>query len=205
MRKKEFLNSVYVSRTPLETKSLYDEWSTTYEETVNGHGYATPERCAVALSDFVEDKAVPILDFGCGTGISGMALTEYGFSTIDGCDISKEMLDLADEKQIYRKLWQIDPGSEINLPTGRYAHIAAIGVIGIGAAPIDVFDGLFGALPNGGSLTFSLNDHTLSDPEYEARVSEYTDTGAATVEFKEYGEHLPGLDMKSVVYILVKN
>ena len=206
MPKSDFFQTVYgSSRTPLETRDLYNEWSETYDESVNGHGYATPRRCAAALASLFGDKSMPVLDFGCGTGISGMAMAESGFTTIDGCDLSEAMLERASERKIYRNIWRVDPNSEFNLPFGQYRHIAAVGVISVGAAPIEILDDLIGALPSEGSLTFSFNDHTLKDPTFEARVAEYTDTGAARVEFKEYGEHLPGLNMNSVVYVLVKN
>ena len=207
MQKKDFFQTVYgeLSRTPLETKELYDEWSSTYDDSVNGLGYATPERCAAALAELAADRSEPVLDFGCGTGISGMALRKSGFTTIDGCDLSKAMLEKAGERQIYRNLWQNGLNSDFRLPFGPYRHITAVGVISVGAAPIEAIDDLFEALPAGGSLAFSFNDRTLNDPTYEARVAEYTDTGAATVQFKEYGEHLPGLNMNSVVYVLVKN
>ena len=41
--------------------------------------------------------------------------------------------------------------------------ITAIGVIGHGAAPPETIDHLMHALPKGGLLGFSLNDHTLND------------------------------------------
>ena len=205
MQNKDFFQSIYNTHTPGKTKEIYDEWSATYDKSVIEHGYATPERCAAALAEIVDEKSEPILDFGCGTGISGMAFRDSGFTAIDGCDLSNEMLAKAEERRVYRNLWQNELGTELQLPYGKYSHIAAVGVISVGAAPINVFEDLFEALPTGGSLTFSFNDHTLKDPTYIARVAEYTDTGAATVEFKEYGEHLPGLNMNSVVYVLAKN
>jgi hypothetical protein len=63
---------------------------------------------------------------------------------------------------------------------------------------------LMHALDSDGRLVFSFNDHTLQDPIHEARISEWTDCGAARLLFRERGDHLPGLDMKSNVYILEK-
>ena len=55
------------------------------------------------------------------------------------------------------------------------------------------------------ALAFSYNDHALADPKHEAAVAEWTDCGAAALIFKEYGDHLPGIDLKSNVYILEKS
>ena len=185
-------------------KKLYDEWSESYDDEIGGQGYATPRRCAAALADAVEDLDAPILDFGCGTGMSGQALAASGFAVIDGCDISEKMLEVARGKGIYRRIWCASASDPISFQPGSYRNIAAIGVISVGAAPIGILDNLFAALPGGGAIVFSFNEHTLQDPAYEYRVYEYVDTAAAHLLFREHGDHLPGIGMQSTVYVLQK-
>ncbi|MEW9920760.1 class I SAM-dependent methyltransferase [Marimonas sp. MJW-29] len=197
-----FLDKVYAARNEAETRAIYDAWAASYEKEVAENGYVTPERCARALAGVTKDMSAPILDFGCGTGLSGLALKLSGFTTIDGVDLSTEMLAEAEKKGVYRKTWQI--AGDTALPKGAYPSIAAIGVIGSGAAPISALDTLMKSLGKGGRLVFSFNDHTLEDPIHEARISEWTDCGAARLLFRERGDHLPGLNMKSNVYILEK-
>ncbi|GAA6175475.1 class I SAM-dependent DNA methyltransferase [Sulfitobacter pacificus] len=197
-----FLNKVYAASGETETREIYDAWAKTYETEVGEHGYATPGRCAAALAGMTPDLTAPLLDFGCGTGLSGLALKLAGFETIDGVDISKEMLAQATQKGVYRSTRQVTADTVI--ATGSYANIAAIGVIGTGAAPISVLDMLMKALPRDGRLVFSFNDHTLQDPVHEARINEWTDCGAARLLFRERGAHLPGINMQSNVYILEK-
>ena len=201
MSDKKFLHQVYDVATPEATRSLYDDWSATYEAEVSENGYGTPGRIAEALTRHVPDKTAPILYFGCGTGLSGVALRLSGFQTIDGADLSAEMLQGARNKGVYRKLWQVEAGD--GLPEG-YTIITAIGVIGAGAAPAGVFDLIMAALPSGGLFALSFNDHALADPQFEGKLRSYTDTGKARLLFQEYGTHLPGIDLKSNVYILEK-
>ena len=78
-------------------------------------------------------------------------------------------------------------------------------MIGAGAAPIAGFDQLMEGLGSGGLLVFSFNDHALEDPVNEARVHEWTDSGAAALMFREHGDHIPGIDLKSNVYVIEKN
>ena len=59
--------------------------------------------------DIVTDQSEFILDYGCGTGLSGYALQAVGFENIDGLDISQEMVRLAEKKLIYRSLKVFDP------------------------------------------------------------------------------------------------
>lgn len=197
-----FLDKAYQARDAASTRALYDDWAASYEAEVAENGYATPGRCAEALKQHVDDLAAPVLDFGCGTGLSGLALKLAGFVTVDGVDLSAEMLDGARAKGVYRHLDQIEAGSA--LPRDDYTAISAIGVIGAGAAPIDVLHILMRALPKGGKLVFSFNDHALENPANESGIAEWTDCGAARLLFKEHGDHLPGINLKSTVYILEK-
>ena len=197
-----FLDRVYAARGEDQTRDIYDKWAASYEAEVKENGYATPGRCARALKKVVPDLTAPLLDFGCGTGLSGLALRLAGFTTIDGVDLSAEMLGQAAAKGVYRETRQVT--GNVVLEKGRYPAIAAIGVIGSGAAPISVLDTLMKALGAGGRLVFSFNDHTLEDPVYEGRINEWTDCSAARLIFRERGDHLPGIGMKSNVYILEK-
>ncbi len=199
-----FLDKAYQARDAASTRKLYDEWASSYEAEVAQNGYATPGRCAKALAGLVTDQAEPVLDFGCGTGLSGLALRLAGFTTIDGLDLSEDMLKQARGKQIYRTLSMIEAGSALPHTSGDYTAIAAIGVIGAGAAPISVFDTLMDGLAPGGLLVFSFNDHALENPENAAKVTEYVTGGRAKLLFEEHGPHLPGIGLGSNVYVMAK-
>ena len=200
-----FLDKAYGARDAASTRKLYDDWAASYEAELGGNGYATPGRCAAALAQFSKDQSGPVLDFGCGTGLSGLALTLAGFTVIDGVDLSADMIAQAADKGCYRTTQQIEAGAPFGHAPGDYAAIAAIGVIGAGAAPIAVFDQLMKGLGRKGLLVFSFNDHALEDPANEARVNEWLDCGAATLLFKKHGPHIPGIDLMANVYVIEKN
>ena len=199
-----FLSRAYGARDAASTRQLYDDWAASYEAEVAENGYATPGRCADALLRHCDDPDAPILDFGCGTGLSGLALKLAGFTSIDGLDLSADMLKQAQDKGLYRALSVIEADTPLAHTPGTYAAIAAIGVIGAGAAPISVFDTLMDGLAAHGRLVLSFNDHALDDPQNEARLRHYTDAGQARLLFQEYGPHLPGIGIKSNVYVLEK-
>ena len=200
----KFLDKVYQARDGESTRELYDPWSESYEAEVAENGYVTPRRCAEALAEYTSDMSAPILDFGCGTGLSGEALAAVGFITIDGVDLSAEMLAQAEKKKLYRSLSQIEADAQLSIAPGDYDAIAAIGVIGAGAAPISVLHELMTALPRGGKLVLSFNDHALADPANEAGLNEWLDCGAARLLFREHGEHLTEIDLKACVYVIEK-
>lgn len=202
---KNYLDKAYGLETQADTDAFYGDWAASYDTEIAENGYATPARTAAALWRFRPQAQTPVLDYGCGTGLSGLALRGAGFERIDGTDPSPEMLAGARAKNAYRHLTPLDVTNPAPITAGHYAIIAAIGVIGVGAAPLTTFDLLMHALPAGGVLGFSFNDHALADPSYEAKVSEWVDTGHARLLFREYGDHLPGVGLKSNVYVIERS
>ncbi|MEM7268387.1 MAG: methyltransferase domain-containing protein [Pseudomonadota bacterium] len=201
----KMLHKAYAHKQGDEAVALYDKWADDYDAEVLGHGYASPLRCAEALAELADDLSAPLLDIGCGTGISGMALKGAGFSVIDGVDPSPEMLEQAKPKGVYRSLLTIDPLAPLEMPDGAYANAAAIGVLSPGLAPPESFDQIMAFLPKGGRLVFSLNDHAVEDGAHLGRLREITDAGLCAIDFKDYGDHMPGNEgMKSWVYVLRK-
>ncbi len=198
-RDDDILSQVYKIKSADEAKEVYARWAKTYDHDVEANGYATPGRLAAALREHMEPG--PILDYGCGTGISGVALAEAGFATIDGTDISPEMLAAASDRGVYRKTWISEPGA-LGVEPGDYDAIAAVGVISTGAAPASTMDLLLEKLEPGGILAFSLNDHALNDPSFNERIDANTAKGRAAIIFREHGIHMPGVDLGSDVVLL---
>lgn len=198
------VKDAYGHKSGAEAVAFYDEWAGSYDDELGDLGYVTPTRCAEALISVGADPAAPVLDIGCGTGVSGAALAAAGFTVIDGIDPSAEMLAGATAKNIYRDLTEIDPEAPLAAPDGTYVNAVAAGVLSPGLAPPEALDQILEFLPRGGRLVFSLNDHAIADGAHLGRLNELIDGGWALLEFKEYGAHIPGNDMKSYVYVLKK-
>ena len=198
------VKDAYGHKSGAEAVEFYDDWADSYDEELSSLGYVTPKRCAEALIKVGADPSQPILDIGCGTGVSGAALKAAGFAVIDGVDPSPEMLAKAGPKGVYRSLEEIDPEAPLTAPAGAYANAMAAGVLSPGLAPPEALDQILELLPRGGRLAFSLNDHAIADGAHVGRLNDLIDGGWAFLEFKEYGEHIPGNDMKSYVYVLQK-
>ncbi len=203
MTDKTLKQALWVPRPVEETLQIYADWANTYDKDVLEAGYATPHRIAQALAQFAGPDAL-VLDFGCGTGLSGMALQNQGLVHVDGMDISAEMLDIAYSRQIYRDLWQATPGEMTNVEKGIYSAIVATGVISLGAAPPETLSLCLSCLDPGGLMALSFNDPTIEDGSYDAALTAVIDAGIAKVVFREHGPHLPGKDMGSDVIVLEK-
>ncbi len=198
---KTLIDMAFSSRDATGPGSRYDEWSASWDGNPICAESAIPERCARALAAYAPDKSLPLLDFGCRTGLAGLAFAQAGFTKIDGIDASGEMIATSEARNVYRTLKLVETETTIE---GHYPLIGAVGVIGPGAAPPSTLDLLLHAAPSGGLLVFSFNDDALADPQSNGRLNEWLDCGAARLLFAERGPHLPENDIQSTVYVVDK-
>lgn len=197
---KKFLKDVYSATDGSNVAEFYDRWADSYDAELQENSYATPRRLAEALVAAETPLDARILDFGCGTGLSGQAFVAHGYTLIDGTDLSAEMLAQAEAKQIYGRLWVTDPEAPLPGTPGVYDVIAAVGVVSPGAAPAALLAQLAGELEAGGRLAFSFNDHAMADGSYLDALRDLPDQGLEKL-YESYGEHLPGIGLNSTVYV----
>lgn len=88
---------------------LFDGYAKNFEkDLVDNLEYRGPTELAqIIMSNCPDRQLGSILDMGCGTGLFGVALNEFGGS-IEGIDVSKNMLTEADNKNIYDRLTRSD-------------------------------------------------------------------------------------------------
>jgi len=197
-----YLKQAYRLDSQQATKALYRDWAESYNDTMSSHDYQAPTRCAEALLRHLGDKTAPIFDIGCGTGISGQALANAGFTVIDGSDISDEMVAEARRLEgVYRALCVVSLENPFSFDAG-YAAITAMGVIAEKHAPPEAISQLLNKLSAGGLLVFSLNNHTLENPAYMAACNAVADAGEAEILEQEMGPHIVKLGMSSRIMVL---
>lgn len=200
----QFIDRVYSASGDAAMQALYDDWADQYDRDVLDRNYVTPKRVADALSQFHTETTSKILDFGCGSGLSGTALIDVGFTEIDGADISEGMLDVARRKGVYKQLWLLSPNKPLPFKRGDYQIVAAAGAISVGAAPGAVFDQLVDILPPSGLLVFSLNDKSRAMEEYAGPLRSSLEDGKVRKLFEEHGPHIDhgGEKTGSTIYVL---
>ena len=201
---RDFFDEVYDVKSVDEQFCLYSDWATTYDRDVIANGYMTPDRCAEALRKVLTNKDTPILDVGCGTGYSGLALKKAGFANLVGTDINPDMAAIAVRRNVYSNVLPSTIDEPIPPDTGQFEVISAIEVIGSGAAPLSLLETIIVALPKGGYALLSFNEHTLADLQYEARVERYLSSRECELIHRDYGDHMLKLKLRSMVYILQK-
>ena len=199
-------DAAYSLETGEQTRNHYASWAKTYDQEVNEqNAYAQPARVAEMLKRFMPASDFRILDAGCGSGLSGVALSEAGYTTIDGCDFSPEMLAEARQKDTYRKLFAAD--LNVGLPgvsQGDYHAITCVGVFSFGHVQPDACDEFLRILPRGGYLIIALNDPFWQRGDLAEKLAQLESADKIIFQAKEYGAHLPGHDVKGWVIALEK-
>ncbi len=199
------LGTAYNLETGDETLAHYKRWAATYDQEVGvDNGYAQPARCAAAL-DGVADRSGSVLDVGCGTGLSGIALRDVGFADLDGCDFSPPMLERAAETGVYRRLFEADLNAGLGIEDGTYDHAVAVGVFSFAHIRPDALRSVIRAVRPGGAVVVGLNDHFWDVGTFPAELAAIEADGLASVVSREHGEHLPGADIMGWVVVLVRS
>lgn len=125
------LEAAYALQTPEDSLKLYGRWAKSYERSfAQGMDYRLPEHVAQAFVEF--GASGPALDIGAGTGLVGAALAARGFASIDGMDISPQMLEEASKKGVYRKLFEGDMTGRLPVADGAYQAIVSSGTFTTG-------------------------------------------------------------------------
>lgn len=203
-----YLEKIYTVTDQDGQREAYDDWADSYDDDLDANAYKTPARIAAALKHCLPacEKPPRILDWACGTGLSGAALHAAGFHHIDGCDISRGMLEKARAKNIYDTLFETPLGTPDPALFNGYDAVAAVGAVSVGAAPAACLPAIVEGLDPGARLAVSFNALTLKNPDYMQALARVLDQDRVTEEFSEDGPHLAAEHVSmSRVMVLAKH
>lgn len=169
------LGDAYGAQTSAELAAVYDRWSDSYDEYMDGVGYRHPAICVALLARHVPPGNVRVLDAGVGTGIVGELLAIVGYAAIDGIDISQGMLDKAAEKGLYADLRVADMTQPLDLISDHYGAVISSGVFTTGHVGSEGVGQLLAVCETGGHLVITVKVGVWQDdiqPFLHALVSD---------------------------------
>lgn len=179
--KKLGLDDAYAVRTPDDNRALYRDWADTYDsEFVAARGYVYAEEVARHFVGALPEAAQPLLDVGCGTGLVGVSLDAAGFGTIDGIDISPEMLDQAGTKGVYRRLSEMDVTEPLPIESGTYAGVTSAGTFTHGHLGPEPIRELVRITAPGAPLAIGINAEHFEAEGFGRFLDELVEVGAVT-------------------------
>lgn len=158
---KSALEQVYAAGSVEELAAAYAEWSSDYDRETAALGYCLPFVIAGWVARYVPIGNGPLLDAGCGTGLSGPYLRALGYPAIEGLDFSDEMLALARQRNAYLVLKQAELGKRLPWPDAHFAAFLSTGVFTAGHAPASGLDELVRITRPGGHAIFTVRDSLL--------------------------------------------
>lgn len=169
-----------LSRNSDDVARYYDEWADGYDEALARWRYEAPEQVAARMRAALAPDAV-ILDAGCGTGLSGKALAAAGFEAIDGMDVSRRSLAIADELGVYRSLEHVDM-QRLPLPCGDdvYDGLACVGVLTYVPNSADILREFCRVLKPGGFMVLTQRSDLLAERDFAATLEDLQAAGLLT-------------------------
>ncbi len=151
------LKGLFQVETDEANRAYYDDWADHYDQDLTELSYPAPIQAASMLAKLVDWRDQPVLDAGCGTGLSGQALAQQGFKIMDGIDYSRGMLDQAAGKKLYRHLEQADLSQPLTLAHAPYAAIVTVGTLTYDFLGVELVEHLLPALQPGGIFVLCTN------------------------------------------------
>ncbi len=184
---------------PQYIEALFDDYAERFDEQlVENLAYVVPQVLSEKLLDQLATPSTSnVLDLGCGTGLVGVYLGER-VKTLDGVDLSQNMLDQTARRGCYVSLTRDDVRSFLSQTSRTWHAIIAADVFIYCGDIEDIVTMCHQRLEPSGVLAFSVEscegDHFLADPttgRYQ-HAQPYLERilGAHFVEIKLYDQVL---------------
>ncbi len=200
-----FLQQAYGLKDLEAAMSFYDQWAEQYDDQMEQKlGYVAPRLMAESLAAYVSDKSTPVLDVGCGTGLTSQYLSDLGFQLFDGIDITPRMLERARERGIYRSLIEADVTQPLDLESSSYEAIISSGTFTLGHVGCEAIPELVRVLKSGGYLGCTIHENLWTDAGFEQTFREFQDRETLRAVAKTPGEFFKGLGETALYCVFQK-
>jgi predicted TPR repeat methyltransferase len=174
---------IYKLKTTKEIMKYYDDWSkeNKYDKDMEDWNYTGPKETVAVLKKYALNKDIKILDAGCGTGLVGIELKKYGFSNIDGVDLSRKLLNLV-PKEYYNELKQADLNKPLKTENNIYDVVMCVGTFTFGHVKAPALDEFIRIVKNKGLICFTINEGIYEEYGFDKKIRELTDNNSWNVK-----------------------
>ncbi len=206
------LAEAYSVESPDDNRALYAKWAETYEsEFTVPRRYIYPRTAAELFCEGYTGSG-PVLDAGCGTGLTGEQLRELGIAVVDGFDISAEMLaqaqakTVADGSPVYRATVEVDLTGPIDVAGDTYAGIISTGTFTHGHVGPDSIAELLRIARPGAFCVMGVNASIFESNGFKDRFELHAADGlidGLEVQYRQVYEGADGSDLNHMAQIAV--
>ncbi len=199
------LERAYAVQSSDDVQRLYQDWAGTYDQHLEvGLGYHAPELLSSILSGVVDDFESKVLDVGCGTGLVGSSLSTRGYINLDGLDFSSDMLEVAREKRVYKKLIHADLNKKLEFDDETYDAIICCGTFTRGHVGPEVAIELLRILKQGAPLACTINSSIWTEKKFDQWLEVSVRDGLVVLEEKLRENYFSKSDEKGFFCLLRK-
>ncbi|KAK5164011.1 uncharacterized protein LTR77_010102 [Saxophila tyrrhenica] len=190
-------------------RDLYDEWASAYDQDLQheSHGYVGPQEAARAVAKHGVKDGLAVLDAGCGTGLSGVAVKEVVGAdvVVDGVDLSTGMLEVARKKNVYRKLEAADLSKPLGIEDGAYGAVVCVGTLTEGhVGPVPALREFARVTASGGVIVATIKESVWKNEGHDMEVQRLEREGAVRVQSTALAPYRAAQDVKAVLLTMVK-
>lgn len=181
-----------IPRESSQVAEYYDHWATGYNESLAQWNYDAPQQVASILRSELSIEST-ILDAGCGTGLSGRALSAAGFTTIDGIDVSPQSLKVADNAGVYQTVRMMDMQHfPLAISSSQYDGLICVGVLTYLPDSAGTLREFSRIVRSGGILVLTQRTDLFVEREFESVLAELSQEGVIeSVRISEPCPYLP--------------
>ena len=174
----KLLERAYALDSEEKSRALYRDWAETYDDTMlKGLNYLSPVKVADLLALHLAERKAALLDIGCGTGLAGQGLAGHGFTTIDGLDLSPEMMQVAARRGVYREFIAADLNLLLAIASETYDGAICSGTFTHGHVDARCLDELFRVLKPGAPFAFTVKLEVWESLCFKVMLSALVDCG----------------------------
>jgi len=148
--------------------TLFDGFAANFETRLAQLDYRAPAlvEAMLAASGVRAEKALDVLDAGCGTGLCGKLLSPYA-RRLTGVDLSTGMLQLAAQKGVYDELFHGELTAYLRANPGQFDVIVSADTLVYFGALEEVASAAAAALREDGRLIFTVEEWTDAEEHDE--------------------------------------
>lgn len=168
----EFVSQAYDLANDENRVEFYRKWAADYDhQMLDRLGYTSPQTIANKLIKHLSDRSAPIIDIGCGTGLTCTLLHQNGYCRLDGIDFSADMLKVASNRNIYQTLIQGDLNQPLNIDSNTYHAAISSGIFTHGHIGPEPLDEIVRIVKPGGLLAITVHRDLWQSAGFEAKLN----------------------------------
>ena len=155
-----------------ELLDVYKKWASIYDQDNDDVlGTVSQPNSVQIFHKHLSDKNQKIIDVGCGTGLVGLELSKLGYTSFDGVDISKEMIDIAISRG-YRSLFLGNLNESLPLESNSYDAALCVGVFTHGHVGPSRLEELTRVIKPEGLVCFTVNEDVYESYGFDKAIKE---------------------------------